>query len=520
MPDRPGPEPIVPGFYPDPTICRVGDDYYLAHSSFEYFPGVPIWHSRDLLRWTQIGHILTRRSQFVRGDGRPSNGIYAGTLRHHEGRFWYITTNVSDYDAGQLIVQADDPAGPWTEPVRVPEAIGIDPDLAWDNDGQCYLTWKAMSFTEGEIGILQARLDPATGRLLGSAYPVWQGSGLDAAEGPHLYPVNGVWYLILAEGGTERGHAVTIARGPHPYGPFESCPANPILSHRSSIHPIQNTGHADLVSTPDGGWAAVYLGARPRGSTPGFQVLGRETFLAGVSWVDGWPVFDEDRYEVAPVPTSFVDRFDRAEIDLRWVVPGGEAEATVQRDPAGGLRVLPVPDGTNGQASAVGLLCTRVRDLRWSAEATLEGPGRFLLRLDHRHAYGLTRHSDRVEATARIGDLDVVLATVSVPVGPAVLRIEAMPPALPPVPLGDAGPDEIVLSLAAPGPPQELARLDGRYLSTEVASGFTGRMLALGPTTVPARVLSMTYRPETSDPAAVHPATNLSHRQEATKEYA
>ena len=129
MPDRPGPEPIVPGFYPDPTICRVGDDYYLAHSSFEYFPGVPIWHSRDLLRWTQIGHILTRRSQFVRGDGRPSNGIYAGTLRHHEGRFWYITTNVSDYDAGQLIVQADDPAGPWTEPVRVPEAIGIDPDL-------------------------------------------------------------------------------------------------------------------------------------------------------------------------------------------------------------------------------------------------------------------------------------------------------------------------------------------------------------------------------------------------------
>jgi hypothetical protein len=418
--------------------------------------------------------------------------LYAGTLRHHDGRFWYVTTNVSDYDAGQLIVQAVDPAGPWTDPVHVPAAIGIDPDLAWDESGQCYLTWKAMSFTAGEVGIQQARLDPVTGQLLEPAYPVWQGSGLAAAEGPHLYLVDGTWYLVLAEGGTERGHAVTVARGPHPAGPFERCPGNPILSHRSSIHPTQNTGHADLVRAPGGGWAAVFLGARPRGSTPGFHVLGRETFLAGVDWIDGWPVFDEDRYDVPPAPTGFVDGFVDPRLHPRWVVPGGDPATTVEHDPAGGLRVLPNTASPDGSA---GVVCTRVRDLRWSAEAALVGPGWFALRLDDRHAYGLNRYQDRVEATARIGDLDVVLGARPVPNGTAVLRLEAVTPAAPTMPLGDAGPDEIILSVVGPDGPHELARLDGRYLSTEVASGFTGRMLALGAATVPAHFRSIDYHP-------------------------
>ena len=122
--------PIIPGFHPDPTICRVGEDYYLATSSFEYFPGAPIFHSRDLVTWQQIGNILDRRSQFRLGNGGPSTGIYAGTLRHHDGRFWFITTNVSEFGEGHLLVHAEDPAGPWSEPVLIPEATGIDPDLA------------------------------------------------------------------------------------------------------------------------------------------------------------------------------------------------------------------------------------------------------------------------------------------------------------------------------------------------------------------------------------------------------
>lgn len=480
--------PLIPGFAPDPTICRVGDNYYLALSSFEYFPGAPIWHSRDLLNWTQIGHILDRRSQFARGDGRPSNGLYAGTLRHHDGRFWYVTTNASDFDGGQILVHTEDPAGPWSEPVRIPDAAGIDPDIAWDRTGRCYLTWKAMSLSLVEEGILQAELDVTTGKI-SEPYRVWQGSGLGAVESPHLYEIDSTWYLMLAEGGTERGHVATIARAEHPAGPFVSCPANPVLTHRSTTHPTQNVGHADLVRTTEGGWAAVFLGARPRGSTPGFHVLGRETFLAGVDWVDGWPVFDENRYPVAPMPTAFDDRFDGPYLDQRWVVPGGEAATTTELPAGGGVRVLPAaPDPRRGSA---GLLCSRVRDLRWTAEATIDGDGGFQLRLDHRHHYSLTVRDGQVRATARIGDLDVVVATVPAPVGPAVLRLAAVTPTTPTVPLGDAGPDTIVLSVVDAGEVRELARLDGRYLSTEVASGFTGRVLAL---TAPALARRVTYR--------------------------
>src|SRR5206468_428274 len=149
-------KPIVSGFYSDPTVCRAGSDFYVAHSSFEYFPGAPIFHSRDLVTWSQIGNILSRRTQFRLGDARPSTGIYGSTLRHHGGRFWFVTTNVSDFDSGQLIVHADDPAGPWSEPVFVPDAVGIDPDLCWDEDGQCYLTWNALNFTSREQGIRQS----------------------------------------------------------------------------------------------------------------------------------------------------------------------------------------------------------------------------------------------------------------------------------------------------------------------------------------------------------------------------
>jgi len=488
--------PIIPGFHPDPTICRIGPDYYLSHSSFEYFPGAPIWHSRNLRDWTQIGHILDRRSQFARGDVRPSTGLYAGTLRHHDGRFWYVTTNVSDYDSGQILVHADDPAGPWSEPVRVPDAIGIDPDLAWDEQGSCYLTWKAMSFTDGEFGILQARLEVETGQIE-PPYPVWQGSGLGAAEGPHLYQVEGSWYLVLAEGGTERGHTVTVARAPNPWGPFAGCPHNPVLTHRSTIHPTQNTGHADLVQTPDGEWAAVYLGARPRGSTPGFHVLGRETFLAGVDWQDGWPVFVEDRYRVPAAPTAFDDQFQAPDLHPRWVVPGGEPATTTQLLPDGGIRILPPSPGPDGSA---GLLCTRLRDLRWTAEATIEGDGGFEVRLDHRHRYQIRVAGSTVRATARIGDLEVVLGETPTLSGTAVLRLAAQDPAQANVPLGDAGPDVIVLSVVEADGPRELARLDGRYLSTEVASGFTGRMLSLTAIDTPTVVRRVNYSGRRHDP--------------------
>ena len=243
--------PIISGFHPDPTICRVGEDYYLATSSFEYFPGAPIFHSRDLVTWTQIGNILDRRSQFRLGNAGPSTGIYAGTLRHHDGRFWFITTNVSEFGEGHLLVHAEDPAGPWSEPILIPEATGIDPDLALGRRRYVlpHLA-RARLHPWGPRHPPGTRSTSTTGRFLEPAYPVWQGSGMAAAEGPHLYQIGEYWYLVLAEGGTERGHCVTVARASSPRGPFESCPWNPVFTHRSSTHPVQNVGHADLVQTP------------------------------------------------------------------------------------------------------------------------------------------------------------------------------------------------------------------------------------------------------------------------------
>ncbi len=478
--------PVIPGFYPDPTVCRVGDDYYLATSSFEYFPGAPLFHSRDLVSWVQVGNILTTPEQFVRGAGLPSAGIYGSTLRHHGGRFWFVTTNMDHLDAGQLLVTSVDPIGQWSEPVHIPDAVGIDPDLAWDGDGTCLLTWNAINF-RGSQAIMQAPLDLASGNLLGEPYPVWQGSGMAAAEGPHLYSIGGWWYLVLAEGGTERGHAVTVARSRAARGPFEGYAGNPLLTRRSSGHPVQNVGHADLVQTDDGSWAAVYLGVRARGSSPGFHVLGRETFLAGVQWAEGWPRLVPGAFDVPPASTSFIDPFD-GDLHPRWVSPAGDPSRIAQHRPGGGLRFLAEAIGSDD------LVCARVRDLQWAATADIYGCGRFVLRLDDRHWYALHVDRTRVRAHVRIGDITSELGSVDF-VGPVVtLEIESVAPAARTVPFGRAGPDEIVLSVIASGKKTPLARMDGRYLSTEVASGFTGRVLGVGGLGQNSSVLAVHYR--------------------------
>lgn len=432
--------PIIAGFFPDPTVCRVGDDYYLACSSCEYSPAVPIFHSRDRYRWEQIGNVLTEVTAT-----EPSQGVYAPTLRHHDDRFWMITTDVGRLRDGHLITHAERPEGPWSEPVFVAGTFGIDPDLAWDDDGTCYLTYA--SFNEGG-GIVQVRVDPLTGKALSEVTLIWRGTGLSNTEAPHLYQIDGIWYLMVAEGGTERGHAVTIARGPTPQGPFEACPGNPILSHRSTAHPVQNTGHADLVQAADGSWWAVYLGVRPQGFTPYFHVNGRETFLARVTWEDGWPVFHDPSPGVTPVDHSFTEDFTGPSLHPRWVTPGGD------------------------------LLCVRVRDHRWTAEATIDltaGPSRLVLRLDDRHWYGVFAEAGRVRAVARIGDLEQEAGTAPVTADVITLRIAAADPANAGAMSVTVGPDSIVLS----ADDTELARLDGRYLSTEVAGGFTGRVLGV-----------------------------------------
>jgi xylan 1,4-beta-xylosidase len=276
--------PIIPGFHPDPSVCRAGAEYFLVTSSFEYFPGVPLFHSRDLSHWRQIGHCLTRKGQLDLSGVPSSGGIYAPTIRHHEGRFYMTTTNVGGI--GNFYVQTDDIQGEWSDPISV-DLGGYDPSLFFDDDGRVYFTGAGAG---GRPGIFQREIDIKTGRKLSDTRFIWAGTGGAHPEGPHLYKIRGVYYLMISEGGTEHCHMVTIARGAAPFGPFEPCPANPILTHRSLHLPIKAVGHGDLVEAHDGSWWMTCLGIRPV-PYPWRHHLGRETFLAPVVWgKDGWPV--------------------------------------------------------------------------------------------------------------------------------------------------------------------------------------------------------------------------------------
>ena len=280
-------QPILPGFFPDPSVCRVGETYWLVNSTFEYVPGVPIHRSEDLLRWDLVGHALPDAAVVNAAPGRAgaSQGIFAATIRHRDGLFYVTTTRIRDIERGQLIVHASNPAGLWSEPVYVAGTSGIDPDLAWTDDGSCLLTWAG----KAPAGIHQVPVDPRSGERLGDEAVVWEGTGLAYTEGPHLIRRGEWWYLVVAEGGTHLGHGVSIARSREPRGPFEGHPRNPIFSHRSLPHEVQATGHPDLFELADGSWAMVYLAIRPAGAFPFFHVNGRETFLAGVDWEDDWP---------------------------------------------------------------------------------------------------------------------------------------------------------------------------------------------------------------------------------------
>jgi len=315
--------PIISGFYPDPSICRVGDDYYMVHSSFEYFPCVPIFHSKDLVHWRQIGYCLTRKSQLPLNKVRASGGIYAPTIRYNKGTFYMVTTNVDG--GGNFYVTAENPAGPWSEPTWINDGGGIDPSLFFDDDGTVYYS-RQEGGRNGHTG--QTTINLKTGKLEGPLKNVWGGTGGIWPEGPHLYKIKGTYYLMISEGGTSYDHMVTIARSDSPWGPFEANPNNPILTHRNRPDsPIQALGHADLVET-SAGWWLVCLGIRPQGGR--FHHIGRETFLAPVTWNDqGWPVVNGNGTLELTLPAPKLpqhtfeepparDDFDSDKLALQW----------------------------------------------------------------------------------------------------------------------------------------------------------------------------------------------------------
>lgn len=274
--------PIIPGFHPDPSVCRVGDDFYVVNSSFQYFPGVPIYHSKDLVNWELIGNVLDRQSQLPLRNANSWLGIYAPTIRYHEGVYYMITTNVAN--GGNFMVTATDPKGPWSEPIWL-EQQGIDPSLYFE-DGKCYMV------SNPDVAIWLCEIDPKTGKQLTESKLLWRGTGGRHPEGPHIYKKDGWYYLLISEGGTELAHKLTIARSRNIYGPYESNPANPILTNcrkAGQNSQIQGTGHGDFVQALDGSWWMVFLAYRNFGGS--YHHLGRETCLAPVEWKEGeWPV--------------------------------------------------------------------------------------------------------------------------------------------------------------------------------------------------------------------------------------
>jgi xylan 1,4-beta-xylosidase len=329
--------PILPGFHPDPSICRVGDDYYLVNSSFEWYPGLPVFHSKDLVNWQLIGYGIHRPTQVELPVGlKDSRGVYAPTIRYHKGVFYIINTCVNC--KGNFYITATNPAGPWSEPVWL-GSHGIDPSLFWNDDGRCYYTGHGFRGEkrqwEAEEGVWIQELDLKQGKLVGPWKQLTYGHASNArwTEGPHLYKIDGKYVLLVAEGGTGFHHAVTIFNSDSIWGPYIPNHANPVITHRNlgADYPIHSIGHADLVQTQNGDWWSVMLGKRlVNGST----LLARETFLTPVKWEIQEKVLttvfnpgiakllpEQKRPDLpwTPVEKAIVrDEFDSLELDLQW----------------------------------------------------------------------------------------------------------------------------------------------------------------------------------------------------------
>lgn len=276
--------PVIRGFSPDPSICRVGQDYYLVTSTFEYFPGIPVYHSRDLVNWEQIGNCISWGNPVSLDSFPESGGIWAPTIRHTGGMF-YVTAAVEKQ--GNFIVHTKDPSGVWSKPAWV-DIGGIDPSLLFDDGKAYYCTTDRLG--ENRDAISMGVVDPLTGKTLESFRPVWYGTGCGFLEAPHVYHIGAWYYVLTAEGGTSFNHMVTIGRSESVWGPYESCPENPVLTNRTDVtNQVHCAGHGDLVEDGHGNWWMVHLAIRVARRT--MSHLGRETFLTPFHWADGWPVF-------------------------------------------------------------------------------------------------------------------------------------------------------------------------------------------------------------------------------------
>jgi xylan 1,4-beta-xylosidase len=387
--------PILRGFFPDPSICRVGEDYYIASSTFEWFPGVPIHHSRDLADWRLIGHALTRRSQLDLRGVPDSGGVWAPSLSFADGKFWLVHTNVRNTGMGRpfkdleiFLTTAPDILGPWSEPVEL-NSVGFDPSLFHDEDGRKWLVnleWDFRKNHQRFAGIVVQEYDPQQRRLVGPQTKILEKPGV-LIEGPNIYKQDGWYYLMLAEGGTGWNHGIAMARAKKILGPYELDPQKSLLTSRDDAKlTLQKAGHGEIVQTPSGEWYLAHLASRPLGEGDQRRcVLGRETCLQKVEWRDGWLRLatggTKPQLEISapknlpsypwPAPPER-DHFDSEKLDLRWSslrVPPDESWLSLKARP-GWLRLR----GRDSQHSLFdqSLVARRVQHFKFTAETCLE----------------------------------------------------------------------------------------------------------------------------------------------------
>jgi alpha-N-arabinofuranosidase len=496
--------PILPGYYPDPSLTRVGEDYYLVNSSFTHYPGLPIFHSRDLVNWRQIGNAIDRPGQFSFRGLRSSRGIFAPDISYRNGLYYIVTTCVDC--GGNVVLTAANPAGPWSDPKPL-KFGGIDPSIFWDTDGKAYIVNNdapiGTPLYDGHRAIWVQEFDPATLSMTGERTLIVNG-GVDISaspswiEGPHLLKRGGYYYLIAAEGGTGDQHSEVVFRSASVRGPFVPYERNPILSQRTldagRANPVTSAGHAKFVQTQNGDWWATFLATRPYG--PDLYNIGRETFLLPVTWRDdGWPVILEGGQRIpftAPRPAlpgaaaaqgradagagAYTDEFDGKALAPQWIGVRVPAEPFHRLE--GGKLVLRT-GGRLGDLDATPSFIGRRQEhhlatvsttLTFTPERDGDRAGLVAYQSDESHLFfGVTRiGGQRVLAlyTRSRAQEDTLMASAPLRgAAPLTLAIKA-----------EGG--RMAFSYAVNGKRRTLAdNVDATFLSTRKAGGFVGTII-------------------------------------------
>ncbi|MBQ9263511.1 MAG: glycoside hydrolase family 43 protein [Clostridia bacterium] len=515
--------PILKGFYPDPSVCRVGDRYYMVTSSFYYFPGLPVFESRDLVHWRQIGNAIERPEQLDFRNCDISEGLWAATIRYHDGKFYIVNTldvngRTNRYN---FIVTAEDPAGPWSEATIIQGADGIDPSLYFDEEGR---VWFCSNHIPDQLAfpshkqIILRELDPDTFQFTGPEYVVFDAVTDHSLfmEAPHIYRIDGWYYLITAEGGTQTNHCVNMYRSRHLTGSYEPCPHNPIVTNRGvkmvNGTGIAVTGHGDLVQTQLGEWYMVVLGIRPyekriedyerfqprmwirtpdRNKSAQFN-LGRETFLVPIAWEeDGWPVIDNENGLVnaserrPQLPwhreayQSRVDNFEMEKLDLCWLMqrPPEKPFHSLTARP-GFLRLRMLPGLAEEKATSAAILRRQQHNdfqvaaaMEFTPRAEGEEAG-ILVTQNERFSFLLVKERKAgrncIACYQIINGQRHLLAAENAPEGRMYLFVE-----------GQTGQYSFYYGAQEREMKALMLNADGSYLSTLVADGYVGVLLGM-----------------------------------------